>query len=152
MKYITIVFLLFISFAFCESPYGFNNQRTVISYIEENINDLSNIMKSASENPLNSVEDKNNFIVSINQKEFLSDKIANLLCREFLQKYISPSDDNVQAKITSIHKMLNLCSLIKNSMDINNIKSLKKEMGDFKKLMRYNFKIDSKYSKKTPKK
>ena len=155
MKCCKIFFLMLGAFwvtGFAESTQRFNNQRILISYMENKITELSTVMKNTQNNPLQTPENNNNFIINIREKEIISNNISDILCQEFLQKYISPTDDNLETKLSSIHKMLNLCFLIKTSINPDNVQLLKQEMEEFKKIMRYNFKVDSRYSKKMPKK
>lgn len=136
-KVFFLIFLFFATNSFCSN---FSDQRTLLSYLEDQINELSTTMQNIKNNPLENLENKNNFVVNTIRKENLANNISDILTKEFLQKQISPKDPQLTEKLTLIHKMLNLCYLIQNSTDISNAVSLKKEMSNLKKQIRLNFK------------
>ena len=140
-----IAFIVAATYSFCELPIKFDNQRDLIEQIEEEIDMISNSMQNILENPANSPQGYNDLVNRVLKKDASADEISNILSKEFLQKYIAIDDVDIEIKLMIIHKMLNLCFQVKNSVDMALVNSLKEELESFKKLMQLNYKKDPDY-------
>ena len=145
MRNYLFVFMLFIVMGYSQPPENFNNQETQFNKIEENIKVISNMIESIIYNKADDPQSRNDLVISVLRKDTLSDEISDMLCKEFLQKYISENDPEVGIKLGIIHKMLNLCFLIKTSVDIANIRLLESELEMLRNYMKLNYKKDPYY-------
>lgn len=129
---------------FAEMP-ALNNQQNILNMLEDKAKMLQFLIQNIQENPSDTPQNKNLMINNVIQKDLLTDQFADLLSREFLQKYISSSDTDLTAKLLSIHKMLNLCYKIKTGLDMADVNSLMDELSQFKSYMKLNYKSEPTY-------
>jgi hypothetical protein len=141
--------LLFISFlsgvVFGETTLNFNNQLFIINKIEQNISLIKNLTENILANPADSPQSRSDLVTSVFKKENLAEEISEILCQEFLQKYIQTEDKDVALKQATISKMLNICFLLKTKVDLELIKSLEVQLAEFKKPLKLNYKENPDY-------
>ena len=137
MKKITLTILTFllVSNVYSQILSSFDDQKDLIFRIENNIKRLSFSLKEISKNRYETTKDRNSFVQAILQKDRASDEISNILSA-FLQKHIKDDDSNLTDKLSTIHKMLNICFEMKQSVDNSYLQDLKEEFRSLKKLQR----------------
>lgn len=140
-----LLVLFGISFAFSQIPDNFNNQKNLVSRIEENISLIKNMTQNILDNPANSPQTRSDLVTSALKKDSCSDEISEIISDEFLQKYILPTDPEINVKLLSVCKIMNICFQLKTKVDMDLVQSLEKEFKLFKELMKLNYQIDPDY-------
>ena len=127
-----LLVILGISYAYSELPDNFNNQKNLINRIEEDVNLIKNLTQNIIGNPADSPQTRSDLVCSIIKKDSCAEDISEVLANEFLQKYIVSTDQSLDVKLLTVHKILNLCFLLKSKVDMELVKSLEKEVMIFK--------------------
>ena len=118
----------------------------LISRIEQNVDLIKNLTQNILNNPSDNSQLQSDFVTGIMKKSKCADEISEILCKEFLQKYILSSDPELNVKLSNVHKMLNLCFLLKTSVDMEFVKALENEFILFKNHLKLNYKMDPDYT------
>lgn len=140
-----ILWILASKSVFCQLPSNFDNQQLLLNVIQENIDLITNLTQNIINNPSENSQMRSDMVTSVLKKDQCADQIAEILCKSFLQKYILDSDPEVAIKLAVVHKMLNLCFLLKTKVDMDLVKSLESNLNDFKERMKLNYQTDAEY-------
>jgi hypothetical protein len=142
---IGLLLLSFGCFVFGNVSLNFNNQQLLINKIEQNIDLIKNLTQNILANPSDSPQARSDLVTSVMKKEILAEEISEILCAEFLQKYIQSEDAEAAIKQSIITKMLNISFLLKTKVDLELVKSLEEQLIQFKKVLRFNYKVNPDY-------
>lgn len=143
--YSGLILIFSVGAIYSQLPSNFNNQQMLINRIEVNLGLIKNSIQNIMNNPADTPQTRNDLVMSVIKKDGCADEISEILCKEFLQKYISSSDPEVNEKLALVHKMLNLCFLLKTKVDMDFINSLEKKLSEFKEQLKLNYQIDPDY-------
>src|SRR5262249_47531653 len=84
------------------------------------------------DNKFESVQDRNEFIRWVNQKEQGADEVATILTTFFLQQKIKPGEEDTTQRVLSAHKLLFLLVPIKQTVDLKFLNDFYEEWERFK--------------------
>ena len=143
--FVTLVCIICFATGYCEIPSNFNNQHMIINRIEENIEIIKSLVKNITENPADTPQFRSDLVSNVMKKERCVDEISDILCKELLQKYILSTDKEVNLKLSVIHKMLNLCYILKTSVDLEYVDSLETELQQLKDQLKLNYQMNPDY-------
>ena len=130
--------------------YGFlpnmNNQRELIKKIEKNLEKAGFYTEKIDKNKATTPNLQNQLIHTVFQRDKAIDSVADTLSL-FLQRYIKIEDEDLDKKLISVHKMLNLCFRIKQDINICLIDQFFQELNCFKKLIKCKHRRTSRFNK-----
>jgi nickel superoxide dismutase len=116
----------------CQMPCGIYHDDMVFSqidqYIETTVKGIA-VMKS---NKFDSVEEHNEFVRWVIQKENSSNTVAELITKYFLQQKIKVGEEDTTKQLVSVHKLLFFLVQIKQHADIKIVKQFYDEWERFK--------------------
>lgn len=120
------------AYAHCQMPCGIYHDDMVFSeidqYIETTVKGIA-VMKS---NKFESLEEHNEFVRWVIQKENSSNTVAELITKYFLQQKIKVGEEDTTKQLVSAHKLLFLLVQIKQHADIKIVKQFYDEWERFK--------------------
>lgn len=137
--------LLGISFGFSQIPDHFTNQKNLVIRIDEDLSLIKNMTQNIIASPANSPQTRSDLVTSVLKKDSCADDISDIMGKEFLQKYILSTDPDINTKLLSVCKIMNLCYQLKTKVDVELVQSMEKEVKLFKELMKLNYQIDPDY-------
>ena len=148
-KYIFWGLFVFLAFSvgmiYPQLPANFNNQQMLINRIEVNVALIKHLTQNIIDNPVDNPQMRSDLVSSVIKKDACADEISEILCKEFLQKYILSSDPELDIKLAIVHKILNICFLLKTSVDIEFVKTVESEITKFKDHLKLNYQMDPEY-------
>ncbi len=120
--------------AHCQMPCGIYHDDMVFDRIDQYIETMVKCVAVLKDNKFESIQDHNEFVRWVIQKEKSSDEIADLITEYFLQQKIKVGDDDTTKRLVSAHKLLFLLVQIKQHADIKIVKQFYDEWERFKLL------------------
>lgn len=142
------IFIFFLGtiklFSHCQIPCGiyddnmrFNRIREHVATIEKSINSIKNLEKEK--------ENHNQLVRWINNKEEHAEKIMEIATHYFLIQRIKITDkkddeESYFKKVELLHRMMVYAMKTKQSLDIGNIKLLRKTVDEFEKIYSHDVK------------
>ena len=141
----TILCICSISSIYAQVGSNFNNQKFLMNKIEVNLELIKNLTQNILNNTADTPQTRSDLVLSINKKERCVNEITEILCKEFLQKYILPNDRDLNEKLALVHKMLNLCFLLKTTVDITSVNEFDTNLQLFKDQLKFNYQNDPEY-------
>lgn len=121
--------------AHCQIPCGIYHDEVVVKGMKEDIETLAKSVKEIRSNSKSSPLEHNQMIRWVMNKEKHADKLSNTLVEYFLKQRIKPEDDKRVEKVLVIHNMLVLTMKVKQSVDLDLVEKLDKELDRFVSLM-----------------
>lgn len=134
MRRYVLFFIAIASFTFSENIYE-KGKRCMAEQIENNISEVKAVVGRLLLNQADTPQKRNNLIQDVLKKDDLIDQIVNILSHDFLQKYITDQDVNLQSKLALIHKMLNLCFQVKSTVDMKIVEELETSFKSFAEML-----------------
>lgn len=116
----------------CQMPCGIYHDDMVFDQIDQYIETTVKGITVLEQSKFNSVQERNEFVRWVMQKENSSNEIANLICTYFLQQKIKPDDEDTIKRVVSAHKMLFLLVQIKQSVNLKVVNDFYEEWEKFK--------------------
>ncbi len=128
-----------VSFPHCEVPCGIYNDEMRFAMIEEHIQTIEKAMNQIMELSKQSPQNMNQIVRWIMNKENHAEDIQHIISQYFLTQRIKgpePKDKNAEdsymKKLTLCHQILVLAMKTKQTTDLENVKSLKSAVTQFK--------------------
>ncbi|GAB4236458.1 MAG: superoxide dismutase [Ni] [Chlamydiales bacterium] len=119
----------------CQMPCGIYNDQMVYDRIDEYYQTMYKAVAALENNAFSNVQDRNQFVRWVMQKDVQSDEAAHILTNYFLQQKIKPSnDEDTHELVHVLHHLLFLIVQIKQTVDIDIVKDFGKEWEHFKYL------------------
>ena len=118
--------------AHCQMPCGIYHDDMVFDQIDQYIETVVKGITVLEDNKFSSIQDRNEFMRWVMQKENMSNETANLITTYFLQQKIKPGADDTIKRLESAHKLLFLLVLIKQGSGLGPVNDFYEEWERFK--------------------
>lgn len=118
-------------FAGASSPTA-NDITTTWGTVDGEMNRLSTLVTSLSNNNFSTVTERNQFVLNSREIGQCADDTATVLTTHVLQQSLSPGDPAIDTKLKSIHKILWTLQQVKDNPDTGTCETLASEWQQFK--------------------
>lgn len=118
--------------AHCQMPCGIYHDDMVFDQIDQYVETLVKGITVLDGNKFNSLQERNEGVRWIMQKEKSSDAVAELITCFFLQQKIKPGESDTVKRLVSAHKLLFLLVQIKQTVDLQIANDFYEEWEQFK--------------------
>lgn len=118
--------------AHCQMPCGIYHDDMVFDQIDQYIETMVKGVSVLNENKFNNLQERNEFVRWIMQKENASNETADLITTFFLQQKIKPGEEDTPKRVLSAHKLLFLLVQIKQTADFKVLNDFYEEWEKFK--------------------
>lgn len=118
--------------AHCQMPCGIYHDEMVFDQVDQYIETMVKGLSVLTENEFKTLQDHNEFVRWIIQKEKASDEIAQVFLTYFLQQKIKPGEEDTPKRVLSAQKMLFLLVQIKQLVDMKVLYDFYEEWERFK--------------------
>jgi nickel superoxide dismutase len=118
--------------AHCQMPCGIYHDDMVYDQIDQFVETVVKGISVMEDNHFTTIQDRNEFIRWVVQKENLANETAHLIMTYFLQQKIKPGEEDTPKRIESAHKLLFLLVLIKQGVGLGPVNDFYEEWEKFK--------------------
>lgn len=118
--------------AHCQMPCGIYHDDMVYDQIDQYIETMTKAITVLTENKFSTVQERNEFVRWVVEKEEASDEVARILTNFFLQQKIKPNEDDTTKRVISAHKLLFYLVAIKQTVDLKYLNDFYEEWENFK--------------------
>lgn len=118
--------------AHCQMPCGVYHDEMVFSEIDQYIETMFKGMTVINANEFKTVQDHNEFVRWVIEKDRESNRIAEVISIYFLQQKIKPGEEDTTKRLVSAHNLLFLLVKIKQTADRNIVDQFADEWEKFK--------------------
>lgn len=118
--------------AHCQMPCGIYHDDMVFDQIDQYVETMVKGISVLSESKFQTLQERNECIRWIYQKENSSNETAHLICSYFLQQKIKPNEEDTTKRVLSAHKLLFLLVQIKQTADLKILNEFYEEWERFK--------------------
>lgn len=118
--------------AHCQMPCGIYHDEMVFDQIDQFVETTAKGLTMLTDNEFKNVQDHNEFVRWVIQKEKSSDEIAQIFCTYFLQQKIKPGEEDTSKRVLSVHKLLFLLVKLKQTVDLKVLNDFYEEWERFK--------------------
>lgn len=118
--------------AHCQMPCGVYHDDMVYDQIDQYAETMFKAVNVLTHSKFQTVEEKNEFMRWIYQKEVQSNAAAELICTYFLMQKIKPGETDTVKRLVSAHKLLFLIVGIKQNVDNSFVQDFLEEWERFK--------------------
>lgn len=116
----------------CQMPCGIYHDDMVYDQIDQYVETMHKAISELKMIKFDTVQDKNQFIRWIMQKEKMSDDVSDLILKYFLQQKIKPDEEDTSEKVVSAHKLLFLTVCMKQAPELKTLYEFMEEWKKFK--------------------
>ncbi|CRX38152.1 superoxide dismutase [Ni] [Estrella lausannensis] len=116
----------------CQMPCGIYHDDMVYDLIDQYVETMHKAISELKMIKFDTVQDKNQFIRWIMQKEKMSDDVSDLIMKYFLQQKIKPDEQDTAEKVVSAHKLLFLAVCMKQVPELKTLYEFMEEWKKFK--------------------
>lgn len=118
--------------AHCQMPCGIYHDEMVFDQVDQYIETMVKGLTVLTDNKFNTLQDHNEFVRWIIQKDKASDEIAQVFLTYFLQQKIKPGEEDTTKRVLSAQKLLFLLVQIKQLVDMKVLYDFYEEWEKFK--------------------
>ncbi len=118
--------------AHCQMPCGIYHDDMVFDQIDQYIETMVKGLSMLNDSKFTTVQDRNEFVRWVIQKENSSDEIAQMITIFFLQQKIKPGESDTTERVLSAHKLLFLLVQLKQTVDFKVLNDFYEEWEKFK--------------------
>ena len=118
--------------AHCQMPCGIYHDEMVFDQIDQFIETSVKGVSVMHDNKFTTVQDRNEFIRWVMQKEKSCNEIAELILTYFLQQKIKPGEEDTAKRVLSAHRLLFYLVQIKQTADLKVVNDFYEEWEQFK--------------------
>lgn len=120
-------------YAHCQMPCGIYHDDMVYDQIDQYIETMAKGITVLTDNKFSTVQERNEFMRWVLEKEQSSDEVAALITKFFLQQKIKPNEGETTTKrVMAAHKLLFLLVPIKQTVDLKFLNDFYEEWENFK--------------------
>lgn len=116
----------------CQMPCGIYHDDMVFDQVDQYVETMVKAITVLNESKFATPQQRNEFVRWVETKERMSNEAAQLILTYFLQQKIKPGEDDTVKRITCAHTMLCTLTTIKQTVDMNYVKSFAEEWEKFK--------------------
>lgn len=118
--------------AHCQMPCGIYHDEMVFDQIDQFIETTVKAISVLNDNPFSNVQQHNEFVRWIMQKEKGATETAELILTYFLQQKIKPNEEDTAKRVISAHLLLFYLVQIKQTVDLKIVNDFYEEWERFK--------------------
>ncbi len=118
--------------AHCQMPCGIYHDEMVFDQIDQYIETMVKGISVMRDNKFETVQEHNEFVRWVLQKEKSSNEIAELILVYFLQQKIKPGEEDTLKRVLSAHQLLFYLVQIKQMVDLKVVNDFYEEWENFK--------------------
>lgn len=118
--------------AHCQMPCGIYHDEMVFDQIDQFIETTVKAISVLNDNPFSNVQQRNEFVRWIMQKEKGANETAELILTYFLQQKIKPNEEDTAKRVISAHLLLFYLVQIKQTVDLKVVNDFYEEWERFK--------------------
>lgn len=116
----------------CQMPCGIYHDDMVYDQIDQYVETMHKGISELKVSKFDTVQEKNQFIRWVMQKEKMSDQVSELIMTYFLQQKIKPDEKDTAEKVVAAHKLLFLAVCIKQVPELKTVYEFMEEWKKFK--------------------